>query len=137
MFSLLVSILSIFLVVFIGVATINAAFPEQLNNVLYFVAIFMVIPLSLGFISCIKNNKHYKKVIQEKQKKVKMLKDYEVKDYIIECLDKREIYLKDVKAVIEVLKIGKIKRTKLETDIVYSFQKKKADGILNSVQHHH
>ena len=130
MFQLVIAVTAIVMVVFMAFSTIYHAAPEKMPEA---VALFVGVFLLVGFFGFIKYKlmmKKYKKVVEDKKKEVKMLRDNEIKNYVVAGLIKNEYYTSHIKDLLSVLKIGKMKKEALEKEIIEAYSK-----ILNESTH--
>lgn len=112
------------LVFFLSIATIHAAAPERLPEVLIMFGGIVLLGVLNGFRLYRAYRKEEQLLIQEKQKSIKMLREHEIKDFVLELLLKNEIKTHHVTKLISVLKTGRIKKEKLVSDIFKTHESK-------------
>lgn len=115
--------MAIIMVLVLSFATVYHAAPDKLPE---FIALFVgLIILSSIFSFCQNkiNARKYKKVVELKKKKIKMLRNDEIKNYVVEALVKHELDASHVRELLSVLTIGKIKKAELEKEIIIAYRK--------------
>lgn len=123
MFHLVIAVMAIIMVLVLSFATVYHAAPDKLPE---FIALFVgLIILSSIFSFCQNkiNARKYKKVVELKKKKIKMLRNDEIKNYVVEALVKHELDASHVRELLSVLTIGKIKKAELEKEIIIAYRK--------------
>lgn len=123
MFHLVIAVMAIIMVLFLSFATVYNAAPDKLPET---IALFVgLIILSIIFSFCHNkiNARKYKKVVELKKKKIKMLRNDEIKSYVVDALVKHEIDPSHVKELLSILTIGKIKKAELEKEIIVAYSK--------------
>jgi uncharacterized membrane-anchored protein YitT (DUF2179 family) len=123
MFHLVIAVMAIIMVLVLSFATVISAAPDKLPE---FIALFVgLIILSSIFSFCQKkyNARKYKKVVELKKKKIKMLRNDEIKNYVVDALVKHEFDASHVRELLSVLTIGKIKKAELEKEIIEAYRK--------------
>lgn len=123
MFHLVIAVMAIVMVLVLSFATIYHASPDELPE---FIALFVgLIVLSIIFSFCKNkiNARKYKKVVELKKKKIKMLRNDEIKNYVVDSLVKHEFDAINVRELLSVLTIGKVKKAELEKEIIIAYRK--------------
>lgn len=131
MFALVISVVAMLLVVFLCFATIYYGAPDELPE---FIGLFVSLFVLSGIYSFWKYKsimKKYKKFVEEKKKEVKMLRDNEIKDYLVNALIKGDLYTSSVKDILSVLKIGRLKRDEIEKDVIETYNKRLHNTVSN------
>lgn len=131
MFALFISVVAMLLVVLLCFATIYHGAPDKLPE---FIGLFVSLFVLSGIYSFWKYKstmKKYKKFVEEKKKEVKMLRDNEIKDYLVNALIKGELYTSSVKDILSVLKIGRLKRDEIEKDVIETYNKRLHNTVSN------
>ena len=131
MFALVIAVVAMLLVVFLCFATIYYGAPDKLPE---FIGLFVSLFVLYGIHSFWKYKsimKKYKKFVEEKKKEVKMLRDNEIKDYLVNALIKGELYTSSVKDILSVLKIGRLKRDEIEKDVIETYNKRLHNTVSN------
>lgn len=123
MFHLVIAIMAIVMVVVLCFTTIYHAAPDKMPE---FIALFVGLFILATFTSfCHRklNMRKYKKVVELKKKKIKMLRNDEIQNYVVDALVKHELDASHVRELLSVLTIGKIKKAELEKEIIAAYKK--------------
>lgn len=121
MFSLFIAVLALVMVVVICITTAYYAMPDQLDNIVYGVIIWLGLTIMTCFIGYKRIKKKYIKSVEEKQKAIKMLNEGEIKNYIVDSVLKDEMYAESIAEILTVLKVSKKRKEELEAEIVKQY----------------
>lgn len=121
MFALVISIM---LVSVLAISTVHAAAPERMPEVLMMFGGIILFGILNGFRTYRIYKKKEKLLIEAKQKSIKMLREHEIKDFIVDLLLKNEIETHHVTEILSILKTGRIKKEKLASDIFMDYKSK-------------
>jgi len=123
MFQLVISLTAIIMVVFISLSTVYYADPEKIPE---FIALFvglLVLAIISVYIQYKYHLKKYKKIVELKKKEIKMLRENEIKPYVLNALVNQELYVENVEELLSVLTIGRIKKAELAKCIIEEYKK--------------
>lgn len=123
MFHLVVAITMIVMVVCMAFTTVYHAAPEKMPEAIALFVMLFILAIFSSVVSRKITMRKYKKIVEEKKKEIKMLRDNEIKNYVVNGLKKQDFYTIHVKELLSVLKIGKMKREELEKEILEIYKK--------------
>lgn len=124
MFHLVIAVMAIIMVLVLSFATLYHAAPDRLPEFIALLVGFIILSSIFSFCQNKFNARKYKKVIELKKKKIKMLRNDEIQNYVVDALVKHELDASHVRELLSVLTIGKIKKAELEKEIIIAYRKK-------------